>query len=144
MDFFWCYGHRPAFEDAASVRKHVFVKEQGYSLQGELDGQDATSWHIVGYEKDVPVCTARLFCDTQTAGTYHVGRVAVLPALRGKGAGLQMMAKVEEKAKNLGVKRLVLNAQSDKTFFYERAGFTATGATSLDEGCPHTEMEKIL
>ncbi|MDL2324091.1 GNAT family N-acetyltransferase [Ruminococcaceae bacterium OttesenSCG-928-A16] len=143
LTFNWIQGKEPAFADAAKVRMQVFVTEQGYSPQGELDEQDEASLHIIGYNNGAPVCTARLFVDADKE-SYHVGRVAVLPVMRGQGAGLQLMQRVEEKAKQLRAKRLVLSAQADKTYFYHRAGFSPTGVTTLDEGQPHAEMEKYL
>lgn len=142
MEYVWFYGEGAGFEHALEVRVSVFINEQGYSPQSEPDGQDETSWHIVGYQNGVPVCTARVY--SGPGGVWHIGRVAVLPVCRGRGVGLAMMAQAEQKAKRLGAARLVLSAQSDKTYFYKQAGFVPTGATSLDEGQPHTEMEKVL
>jgi predicted GNAT family N-acyltransferase len=39
----------PIFNDALSVRRTVFVDEQGCSADGELDDDDARSWHWVLY-----------------------------------------------------------------------------------------------
>ena len=138
----WIYGKGESFEEVRSVRYAVFVREQGYSIEGEIDEQDADAYHIIGYKAEVPVCTARLFTDREE--TYHIGRVAVLPQLRGKGVGLQMMEQVVQKAKEVGASVLFLDAQADKTIFYERVGFACTGRTMLDEGQPHAEMCKSL
>lgn len=142
IEFSWMEGDGAGFEAARAVRHEVFVKEQGYSLIGEFDAQDADSFHIIGREAGVPVCTARMFWDGD--GLLHIGRVAVLPRLRGRQVGLQMMAEVVKKARPLGAKQVVLNSQADKTAFYEKAGFAPTGKTSLDEGVPHAEMAMTL
>lgn len=143
MDFVWAYGEGKEYQDAAKVRLAVFVDEQGYMREFELDEQDVNSWHIVGYTEEKPVCAARLYT-TDEESCYHIGRVAVLPELRGQKVGLAMMREVEKKAKELNAKDLILNAQSDKTYFYECCGFESTGDTSFDEGQPHTEMKKII
>lgn len=142
MTFEWVYGAQGIFEQARAVRREVFVEEQGYDIVGEFDEQDADSWHIVGYDAGQPVCTARLF--SETADTWHVGRVAVLAAMRGKGAGLQMMQEVDDKARALGAKQLVLHSQADKHEFYIRAGYQLTGEKSLDQGQPHVGMVRQL
>lgn len=134
----WVQGKGPGFEDAASVRRQVFVEEQGYTEAGELDDYDAVARHIVGYLNDKPVATARLFYSAE--GRWKIGRVAVLPALRGGGHGLALMGALMQKAEELGAGEIYLKAQADKTRFYARAGFAPTGAASLDEGRPHVEM----
>lgn len=143
LNFVWFYGNEEElYTKAAQVRVAIFVDEQGYLRENELDEQDAESWHIIGFLEGIPVCAARLF--THDTKEYHVGRVAVLAHMRGKKVGLQMMQQVEHKAKELQARTLMLNAQSDKTYFYECCGFSKTGNTSLDEGQPHTEMIKTL
>lgn len=142
LEFDWIEGDGPGFEDARTVRRAVFVEEQGYSLIGEFDAQDADSLHIIGRQGGAAVCTGRMFGEGQ--GVLHIGRVAVLKTLRGTGAGLTMMAYMADKARELGAQTLVLNAQADKTGFYNKAGYTATGRTSLDEGVPHVEMMMAL
>ncbi len=144
MDLRWIQGRAAGFEDAAAVRETVFVHEQGFSLEIEQDDFDGVAWHMVGYRKGRPVCTGRLFWEDEAAGKAHIGRVAVLPACRGMGLGLAVMNALTERARALGAKRAVLNAQTDKCGFYEKAGFARTGVTLLDEGVPHAEMEMIL
>ncbi|MFV0412770.1 MAG: GNAT family N-acetyltransferase [Oscillospiraceae bacterium] len=142
MEFEWIEGAAAGFAAAREVRLAVFVNEQGYSEEGEFDETDRTALHLVGYLLQRPVCTARLF--TQGGGVYHVGRVAVCGECRGRGAGLQMMQIIVEKAKTLGAHSLVLDAQADKSDFYRRSGFALTGKKTLDEGNPHVEMRLVL
>ena len=152
MEFKWIHGRGPGFEDAAGLRETVFVHEQGFSLEIELDETDGEAWHVVGYRQGRPVCTGRLFWDDDgagcphhdAAGRMHIGRVAVLRECRGGGTGLAVMDALVARAREMGAKRIVLNAQADKSGFYEKAGFACTGATMLDEGVPHVEMEMLL
>lgn len=143
MDFVWTYGKGKEYQDAAKVRLAVFVDEQGFMREFELDEQDETSWHIVGYQDGKPVCAARLYT-TDDESSYHIGRVAVLPEMRGQKVGIAMMKEAEDKAIELKAKELILNAQSDKTYFYECCGFSETGNTGVEEGQPHTEMLKKI
>lgn len=141
LQFVWIQGRGPGFADAAAVREQVFVTEQGYSLDIELDATDGEALHLVGYQDSRPVCTGRLFW--QGKGVMRIGRVAVLPGYRGGGTGLAVVERLAARAAKLGAGRIVLNAQADKSGFYEKAGFIKTGVTLLDEGVPHVEMEKI-
>lgn len=142
LELQWAEGIKPPFEDARLIRRRVFVEEQGFSLIGEFDDRDADSCHLILYRDGDPVCTARMF--EEHPGALHVGRVAVMSFLRGKGVGLLAMELLAAKARELGAEELVLNAQEDKADFYLRAGFALTGETSLDEGCPHVEMRLNL
>lgn len=60
---------------AATVRRRVFIEEQGIAVEHEWDSLDQTSRHLVIVtDYDAPIGTARL---TPNA---HIGRMAVLPA----------------------------------------------------------------
>lgn len=139
IEYHWLEGKCDGFDAVQEVRRHVFVEEQGYSLEGEFDEVDAISLHIVGLSGGEPLATARLYKEDDSQ-VYHVGRVAVLPKARGHKIGLRMLHLLAEKARELGGESLVLNAQTDKTYFYECAGYSKTGNTMLDEGQPHVEM----
>lgn len=48
------------FDDAMSIRKSVFVEEQGIAPELEFDGNDFCSTHIVAYVNNKPVGTLRI------------------------------------------------------------------------------------
>lgn len=125
------------WQAARAVRIDVFCKEQGYSLENELDETDKTALHVVGTENGRAVCTGRVFLD---GGAVHLGRIAVLKECRGKNVGTLLVRQMLAEGRKMGAPRCVLNAQADKTVFYEKLGFVKTGQTSLDEGVPHAEM----
>ncbi|KAL8860069.1 MAG: hypothetical protein Q9178_003619 [Gyalolechia marmorata] len=50
----------PPYLSALRVRIPVFVTEQRCSLAGELDADDARSWHWIAFDNDQPVATLRL------------------------------------------------------------------------------------
>ncbi len=142
MEYKWVNGKEDGFEHVYALRHEVFVAEQGYTEQGEFDEKDATSRHIVGFEGEVPVCTARIMQDEP--GMVHVGRVVVVKRSRGKGYGLDLMKRMVREAEKMGAKTVLVDAQADKTYFYECAGFAVTGGTSLEEGREHVEMKMEL
>lgn len=57
------------FEDAAAVRKQVFVVEQGF--EEEFDEIDSLAWHVVLYDGDKPIATGRTFLRD---GQFIIGR----------------------------------------------------------------------
>lgn len=139
MTLRWTQGATP---DAFALRYEVFVEEQGFSADIELDETDEIAWHVTGYEDETIVCAARLFPDHGTV--WHAGRIAVARTRRGTGLGKQLVEALAEKARTLGGTSLVLGAQADKTGFYEACGFTRTGRTYEDGGAPHVEMQLCL
>ena len=60
--------------EAASIRKEVFMEEQGFVE--EFDEIDHQARHIVVFNGEVPVGTCRFYWD-QERNSYVLGRVAV-------------------------------------------------------------------
>lgn len=92
------------FEHVRRIRIDVFVHEQGYPLEDEMDDHDSACFHLLllhrsssavsdfpeleGYE---PAGTLRYFPPPKS----KIGRVAVLKKFRGKGLGGTMMKGLE-------------------------------------------------
>lgn len=110
-----------------AVREQVFVQEQQVPLELEWDGLDA---------EGRPVGTGRMLADG------HIGRVAVLPAWRGRGVGRALVAALLELARRRGLHRVRLSAQTGAIGFYETLGFAAHGPEFMDAGIPHRHMER--
>jgi predicted GNAT family N-acyltransferase len=127
--------------DAKVIRQEVFVEEQGF--KEEFSSEDNNAIHLVLYLDNYPIATARLI--EEDPETYHVGRVAVRKPYRGKKIGTYLMKFLEVKARTLGARKLVLNAQLDKKDFYLKCGYKEIdGEIFLDEGCPHIALEKQI
>lgn len=139
------YGElQPYFQDALHVRKIVFNREQGYDATIDHDSMDKYAWHIVCYDDDKEIATARLYKNI-VDGAYGIGRVAVLKAYRKQNLGLYMMEQLLKKAVELGEYRtLILHSQTHAIPFYSRLGFEIDGEEYLEEGKPHISMKKIL
>lgn len=131
------------FETCFDIRVRVFVEEQGVPMHLERDDHEAAAVHLLARLDGEPVGTARLRAFEGTAG--KVERVAVLPAHRGSGIGVRLMAAVEDIAREDGFDRLVLSAQTDAVGFYERLGYAVTDDEPfVDAGIPHRRMAKAL
>ena len=124
---------------AMSVRQTVFVVEQGVAPEIELDEWDAESEHALAYEPGGRVVgTGRLLPDG------HVGRVAVLRDSRGRGVGGAILTALVDRAAARGMRRVVLNAQSQAVPFYARHGFAAFGDEFVEAEIPHRAMAREL
>ena len=140
MNTYTFYDHIPA--QAKYIREEVFVKEQGF--HNEFDEIDSRAIHLVIFVEGQAAGTARMFLEQEGDTAFTVGRVAVLPQYRGLHLGNQMLALLEEKARELGIQRIALSAQCRVQPFYEKNGYIAMGEVYLDEYCPHIHMEKEL
>lgn len=121
-----------------ALRHEVFVVEQGYTAEGEVDALDAQSHHLLMRDRDTPVATARIYLDRDTA---KIGRVCVLKSYRGMGLGAQLINAAVALAAEKGARRAVLGAQLHAVGFYENLGFGAFDDPYEDEGEPHQMME---
>ncbi len=137
-------------DDALLVRRAVFVEEQHVSEDEEIDKHDrAGGWlgdvvQMTGYLNGVPVATGRLLPDTTSNADAHIGRVAVLEELRGKGYGKQLMLALHEEGRKRGYRRLRLGAQLHAIRFYESLGYIVSGDIFLDAGIEHRRMDISL
>ncbi|MHB0974044.1 MAG: GNAT family N-acetyltransferase [Thiobacillus sp.] len=122
-----------------AVRRAVFIDEQGVPEEMEWDAHDAVSAHWLAIAEDgSPIGCARLLPDG------HIGRMAVLPAWRGRGVGRALLAAILRAAQERGHRTLMLSAQTHAAGFYARAGFAVVGEEYEEAGIPHVAMRKSL
>ncbi|WP_102224038.1 GNAT family N-acetyltransferase [Acidimangrovimonas sediminis] len=125
-----------------ALRHAVFVVEQGFAAEGEVDAHDATAVHLLATEAGVPVGTARLLVD---GAVGKIGRVCVLPSHRGTGLGAALIREgIARLAARGGIETVKLGAQCRALGFYEKLGFAVSGPVYDDEGVPHREMALAL
>ena len=137
--FIWLCGQ----EDLSlpyQIRQEVFTDEQGFAAEIDVDQWDACAEHILLYIDGKPAGTGRLFPDPQEAGAYHLGRICLRPAYRGKGLGAAMLDQMLLRARAAGARSAVLDAQCSAVPFYQKSGFVPYGEIFDDGGCPHQHM----
>jgi predicted GNAT family N-acyltransferase len=125
---------RAAQGEAKRIRFEVFVEEQRVPAEIELDEHDARCVHALAYIEGRTVGTARLLPDG------HIGRMAVLKAWRGKGAGRALLRALIEEARRRGDREVLLSAQVHALGFYRAAGFEPEGAVYEEAGIAHQAM----
>lgn len=138
--------HNPAFnvvlldweaaaERAGPIREQVFVHEQNVPLQLEWDGLDDECIHALAVLADgAAIGTARL------RPNGHIGRMAVLPAWRGRGAGSALLCALVRSSRERGIGALHLHAQVQAIEFYRRHHFSPVGPEFLEAGIAHRKM----
>lgn len=124
--------------DVMDIRRRVFVDEQGYSPEVEVDEHDKMSIYALVYdEADRPAGTGRMYlADDQ----FKIGRVCVLKHARGQGLGDLVMRMLLYRALEMDVNEVYLSAQLPAIGFYLRFGFQPIGEIYLEEDVPHQKM----
>jgi predicted GNAT family N-acyltransferase len=136
-------------EEALSVRRRVFIEEQGVPVEIEIDEHDGdpanrnTGLHVLGRQDGRPVATGRLLLESDDRHV-HIGRVAVLEEMRGQGVGRSIMRALHDLARERGFSAITLAAQTHAIGFYERLGYVAHGDIFLDAGIEHRWMDVEL
>jgi predicted GNAT family N-acyltransferase len=130
--------------DAFEIRRIVFIDEQEFDPELDIDAIDPVAYHIVVYDAGRAVATARTFPHESGDGCYAIGRVAVLREYRGTGLGLFIMEEAEKLAVKLGAKSFHLGAQIQAMGFYRKCGYIEYGERYYEEHCEHINMAKQL
>lgn len=126
--------------DCHALRLEVFVREQGVTLEEEMDEFDEGAIHLLALDGDLPVGTARLL---RSGATGKIGRVCVAQSHRGTGLGAALIrVSLERLATEPGISRAQLGAQTYAIGFYEKLGFEAYGPVYDSARIPHRDMER--
>jgi predicted GNAT family N-acyltransferase len=128
--------------DAQSVRKQVFVEEQGIDSQIE-SSEDEKCDHFVAYLDGKPVGAGRV--NYPEIGTAKIERMAVLNSARGKGIGAEILkCMIEYLEDRPDIQKIILDAQYHAKGFYEKFGFEQDGDVFKEVGLPHIKMLKVI
>ena len=126
---------------AQEIRLQVFSRGQGIPVEGEIDGLDPESLHLVAVRRGEVVGTCRL---RFPQGHCKLERMAVADGMRGRGIGTALAAGAEREAARRGVDVIVLHSQRAAEGFYAACGYVAEGETFFEEAIPHVLMRKRL
>jgi predicted GNAT family N-acyltransferase len=126
---------------AFAVRHEVFVVGQQVPPELERDAADGSAVHVVAEAGGRVVGAGRLVVD---GAVGVLGRLAVLPELRGSGFGVQLVRLIEQQAVARGCTTVELHAQVPVRGFYQRLGYLAYGDEYDEAGIPHISMRKQL
>ena len=126
--------------DALALRQRVFILEQGPYM--DLDGKDAHSWHLVGFDE---ANAAQAYLRVVDPGLKYdepsIGRVVTSPEIRGSGQGHALVsegvARCEAAWPGQGIR---ISAQAHLERFYAAHGFARVREPHIEDGIPHVEM----
>lgn len=108
---------------AVAVRAVVFMAEQKCPYDEEFDGNDfAGTTHFIAEVAGNPVATLRLRFFPEFG---HIGRLAVLPGMRGFGIARAVVEAAIDLCRQKGYRRLYAQAQKRLVPFWNQFGFEA-------------------
>lgn len=129
---------------AFSIRKEVFVEEQGVPLEDEFDEHDTLTGqckHILVYYNQQPVGTGRI---RTVDGLGKLERICILKQYRKFGLGKVIIHTLEEIAKEMGLSQVKLHGQTQAEGFYKKLGYTTASDVFMEDGILHILMVKNL
>jgi len=124
-----------------SIRRHVFINEQGIHPSLERDPLDEFSVHFLGKMDGEPIATARLVKSDDIA---QIQRMAVLPHFRQGGVGRELMKAMIAYARHDGFTQVVLGSQVAVIGFYQTLGFAPFGEQYQEADISHQNMRLTL
>ena len=130
-------------DEAYSIRKAVFVDEQGFIDEFEDYDNEGIGIHLVLFDNGQPLATCRYYYISDD-DSFRLGRMAVVKEARGRHLGHAIMTAAENEIIKTGGRRMTVSAQLHAKGFYEKQGFTAEGDVYPEQGVSHILMVKEL
>ena len=132
-------------EICKSIRRRVFIDEQGVDESLEIDEHDVTGGGCRHYYATVDGVPAGAFrCTDKGEGIAKLQRFCVLPEYRKKGLGRFMLDGLEELCRAGQYRQIEFGAQCRAVPFYEKCGYRVVSGIFMDAGIEHVKMEKPL
>ncbi|KWX88580.1 hypothetical protein AMQ83_05865 [Paenibacillus riograndensis] len=128
-------------QEAFRIRREVFVEEQGVALADEFDDHEKDAEHILLYQEELPVGTARL---RSVEGWAKLERICLSDPYRKSGLGSVIIDTLEKMAVERGHRQAKLHGQKQAEGFYQRLGYATSSPVFMEDGIPHVLMVKQL
>lgn len=127
---------------ALDLRRRVFADGMGVPMEVVHDGHDdPPAVHLIVEDDGAVLGTLRLLPDGERV---KLGHVAVDADHRGEGLGTALLGLADQRARELGGRRITLNALLEVAPLYEALGYVRDGSPFDHKGMTHVRMEKRL
>ena len=129
-------------ERALAIRRAILCPGTTRAPEQEQDALDGEAVQLLAEEDGKPLGCGRYV--VLPDGWAKGSRIAVLPDGRGMGVGRAIVEELMRRAKAQGCPGFCLHARRTALGFYQRLGFRETGETFLEDGIPHSRVERRL
>ena len=106
---------------AQKIRAEVLEKEQEFPHDVNIDGLDRSASHVLAFDHEVPVATARLTIPAEGEGM--IARIALIPSYRGMGLGKRIIRQLEIVAKRRRLRTLYVEPHAHLEAFFRNLGY---------------------
>ncbi|KAF8592710.1 acyl-CoA N-acyltransferase [Ramaria rubella] len=140
------------YDQCIHVRIEVFVHEQKFPLETEVDEIDSYGTHFLLrlVPSETPIGTIRMHKLTG-ASYYKLTRLVVLKEYRGFRLGAALVERAHQyavedhcKSRQPGLAEVVTHSQLYAKPFYARFGYSPEGEEFDEDGAPHQRMKVRL
>jgi predicted GNAT family N-acyltransferase len=127
-----------------NLRYEILRKPWNQPRQSTKDEWEDQSIHILMLDdNDGAIACGRLQLNSKEEG--QIRSMSVKTDMQGRGLGKKIIEWLESKAKELQMKRIILDARENAVTFYESCGYKVIGESYLLFGIiKHYKMEKYL
>jgi predicted GNAT family N-acyltransferase len=127
-----------------NLRYEILRKPWNQPRQSTKDEWEDQSIHILMLDdNDDAIACGRLQLNSKEEG--QIRSMSVKTDMQGQGLGKKIIEWIESKAKELQMKRIILDARENAVKFYESCGYKVIGDSYLLFGIiKHYKMEKYL
>ncbi len=131
------------FDKYYALRYEVLRKPWNQPIGSEKDEQEDSSVHAFVKHNNEVIAVCRLQLNSPQTG--QIRYMGVKTDQQGKGLGKIIISFLEEEAKTLGAKEIILHARENALEFYKSCGYSITEKSYLMWGeIQHYLMEKTL
>ncbi|HEU4717884.1 MAG TPA: GNAT family N-acetyltransferase [Bacteroidia bacterium] len=133
------------FQNYYRLRWEILRRPWNQAEGSEKDNAEETSFHAMITDDETGECLAVGRLQKNSGSEGQVRFFAVKTEKQGKGLGKMLMSFLEQKAKQLGIETVILQARENAVPFYLASGYTIREKTFLlfDE-IQHYLMEKKI
>lgn len=131
------------FENYYALRYEILRKPWNQPIGSEKDEQEDSSIHAFIKQNNETLAVCRL--QMNSSETAQLRYMAVKSNLQGKGLGKIIISFLENEAKELGAKEIVLHARENALDFYKSCGYSIVEKSYLMWGeIQHHLMKKMI
>jgi len=132
----------PEYAALVALRHEVLRRPLGLAFTREQLAAESGSFHFGCYSEGVLV--GCLVLRPLPEGGAQMRQVAVREEWQGRGVGQAMVGYAENRARELGLRVMVLHARESAVGFYQTLGYRTQGARFWEVTLPHWKMTKRL
>ncbi|WP_424769209.1 MSMEG_0567/Sll0786 family nitrogen starvation N-acetyltransferase [Paenibacillus sp. sgz302251] len=130
---------------ALSLRREVFVAEQGLFEQSDTDEYDPASIYLNAWRNGAELMgTVRCFYDGKGSGVWWGGRLAVGQKYRLRGIGVYLIEAAVQEMERRGAERFLAKVQVQNVKLFEKLGWKSLGEPFRIGQHTHQLMEADL